>query len=220
MTTTISEEISSLLAEDIINGVFKPGQKLEEQAIAKRFDVSRTPVRDAFKQLALTGLIESRPHRGVTVVELDLDQVNDLFEALSEAEAICARLSAQRMKVVERKQLETLFAKEAGVLAEKDDVAYFDHNELIHSMIHKGTHNKVLAEIAQDLRRRLSPFRRSTFFKEGNWPHHSSMDHEELVNAILASDTQKAYDAMRNHVASSALNAISYIDEFRSDHET
>jgi DNA-binding GntR family transcriptional regulator len=220
MTTTISEEISSLLAEDIINGVFKPGQKLEEQAIAKRFDVSRTPVRDAFKQLALTGLIESRPHRGVTVVELDLDQVNDLFEALSEAEAICARLSAQRMKVVERKQLETLFAKEAGVLAEKDDVAYFDHNERVHSMIHKGTHNKVLADIAQDLRRRLSPFRRSTFFKEGNWPHHDSMDHEELVDAILASDTQKAYDAMRSHVASSALHAISYIDEFRSDHET
>jgi len=61
VSTTISEEISSYLAEDIINGVFKPGQKLEEQAIAKRFKVSRTPVRDAFKQLAATGLIESRP---------------------------------------------------------------------------------------------------------------------------------------------------------------
>jgi DNA-binding GntR family transcriptional regulator len=220
MTTTISDEISSLLAEDIINGVFKPGQKLEEQAIAKRFDVSRTPVRDAFKQLALTGLIDSRPHRGVTVVELDLDQINDLFEALSEAEGVCARLSAQRMKVIERKQLETLFAKEASVLAAKDDLVYFDYNELFHSMIHNGAHNKVLAEIAQDLRRRLSPFRRSTFFKEGNWPHHSSMEHEELVEAILAADAEKAYNAMRSHVASSALNAISYIDESRNDDET
>jgi DNA-binding GntR family transcriptional regulator len=64
MRTIISEEISSHLAEDIINGVFKPGQKLEEQAIAERFNVSRTPVRDAFKQLAATGLIDrtgSRP---------------------------------------------------------------------------------------------------------------------------------------------------------------
>ncbi len=215
MTAPISEVISSNLAEDIINGVFKPGQKLEEQAIAKRFKVSRTPVRDAFKLLAMTGLIESRPHRGVTVVELDLDQVSDLFEALSEAEAICARFSAQRMKVVERKQLENLHSREAGVLAEKDDVAYFEYNELIHTAIHNGAHNSVIAEFAQELRRKLSPFRRSTFFREGNWPHHSSMEHDELVEAILAADTEKAYNAMRNHVASSALNAISYMDESR-----
>jgi len=215
MTTTISEDISSRLAEDIINGVLKPGQKLEEQAVAERFNVSRTPVRDAFKQLAATGLIESRPHRGVTVIELELDQLNDLFEALSEVEAVCARLSAQRMKVVERKQLENLYLKESSVLEEKDDAVYFDYNEQIHSAIHKGAHNEALAEFAQDLRRRLSPFRRSTFFKEGNWPHHDSMEHDELVAAILASDMEKAYNAMRNHVASSAMNAISYIGETR-----
>jgi len=215
MTTTISEEISSKLADDIINGVYKPGQKLEEQAIAKRFEVSRTPVRDAFKLLAMTGLIESRPHRGVTVVELELDQVNDLFEALSEAEAICARLSAQRMKVMERKQLEGLYARQASVLAERDDLAYFDYNELIHAAIHKGAHNKVFAEFAQDLRRKLSPFRRSTFFKEGNWPHHDSMEHDELIEAILAGDSDTAYNAMRSHVASSASKAISLIDESR-----
>jgi DNA-binding GntR family transcriptional regulator len=217
VSTTISEEISSHLAEDIINGVFKPGQKLEEQAIAKRFKVSRTPVRDAFKQLAATGLIESRPRRGATVVELDLDQVSDLFEALGELEAICARLSAQRMNVIERKHLENLYAMEASVLAEKDDVAYFDYNEQIHSAIHKGAHNNELADFAQDLRLRLSPFRRSTFFREGNWPYHSSMEHDELIAAILASDKEKAYDAMRSHVASSALHAISYVGESRGE---
>lgn len=217
MRTIISEEISSHLTEDIINGVFKPGQKLEEQAIAERFNVSRTPVRDAFKQLAATGLIESRPHRGVTVVELDLDQLNDLFEALSEVEAICARLSAQRMTVVERKHLENLHLKEASVLKEKDDAVYFDYNEQIHSAIHKGGHNQTLAEFAQDLRRRLSPFRGSLFFKEGNWPHHNSMEHDELVEAILTSDTEKAFDAMRSHVASSAFNAISYVSESRGE---
>jgi DNA-binding GntR family transcriptional regulator len=215
MTTTISEDISSHLAEDIINGVFKPGQKLEEQAIAERFNVSRTPVRDAFKQLAATGLIRSRPHRGVTVVELELDQLNDLFEALSEVEAICARLSAQRMTVVERKHLENLHLKEASVLLEKDDSVYFDYNEQIHSAIHKGGHNQALAEIAKDLRRRLSPFRGSLFFKKGNWPHHDSMEHDELVGAILASDSDKAYNAMRSHVANSGFNAISYVDESR-----
>ncbi len=217
MPTTISAEISSHLAEDIINGVFKPGQKLEEQAIAKRFNVSRTPVRDAFKQLAATGLIESRPHRGVTVIELNLDQLNDLFEALSEVEAICARLCAQRMTVVERKHLENLYLREAGVLEVEDDSTYFDYNEQIHSTVHKGAHNQALAEFAQDLRLKLSPFRGSVFFKEGNWPDHRSMEHDELVQAILASDTEKAYEAMRSHVTNSAYNAIRYVSESRNE---
>lgn len=217
MATTISEEISNKLAEDIINGVIKPGQKLEEQVIAERFDVSRTPVRDAFKQLAVTGLIESRPHRGVTVVELELDQLNDLFEALGEIEAVCAMLSAQRMNVVERKHLENLHNNEASVLEEKNDEAYFEYNELIHSAIHKGSHNKTLVEIAQDLRRRLSPFRHSMFFREGNWPDHTSMEHDELIHAILNSQGDEAFQAMRSHVANSALNAISYLGESRGE---
>lgn len=217
MATTISEDISRYLAEDIISGVLKPGLKLEEHAIAKQFKVSRTPVREAFRQLAATGLIESRPHRGVIVVELELHQLNDLFEALSEIEAMCARLSAQRMKLVERKHLENLHLREASVLEAEDDLVYFDYNGQLHAAIHKGAHNHTLAEIAQDLRRRLSPFRRSTFFKEGNWPYHSSMEHDELVAAILASDQEGAYNAMRSHIASSALNAITYVSKSRGN---
>ena len=217
MATTISEDISSRLAEDIINGVFQPGQKLEEQAIAKRFDVSRTPVRDAFKQLLGTGLIESRPHRGVTVVDLELDQLNDLFEALGEVEATCARLSAQRMNVVERKYLENLYLEEASVLEQRDDQRYFEYNEQVHSAVHKGANNKTLLEIAQDLRRRLSPFRRSMFFKEGNWPDHTSMEHDELIQSILSSDMDGAYNAMRSHIANSALNAITFMGESRGE---
>ncbi len=216
MAQTIAEHISSCLAEDIINGILRPGQKLEEQAIAERFEVSRTPVRDAFKQLLATGLAESRPHRGVTVVNLELDQLNELFEALGEVEAICARLSAQRMNTMERKQLENLYKREASVLAEKNDQLYFDYNEQIHSAIHKGAHNSALAEIAQDLRRRLSPFRRSSFFKEGNWPDVKSMEHDDLIKAILSSDLHAAYDAMNSHVANSALNAMSYLMDTRS----
>ena len=215
MTTTISEDISDRLAEDIITGVYKPGQKLDEQAIAKRFEVSRTPVRDAFKHLIGTGLIESRPHRGVTVVDFELDQLGYLFEALGEVEAVCARMSAQRMNAVERKLLEKLYLKESSVLALQDDLSYFEYNEQVHSSIHKGAHNRALLEIAQDIRRRLAPFRRSMFFREGNWSDHRSMEHDELVTAILESDMERASQVMRGHVADSALNAITYLEQTR-----
>ena len=97
MSSTISDEICKKLAEDIITGVIGPGQKLEEKAIADQFDVSRTPVRDAFRQLEGTGLIQSKAHRGATVIDLDTDQLSDLYEALGEFEALCARLSARRL---------------------------------------------------------------------------------------------------------------------------
>jgi DNA-binding GntR family transcriptional regulator len=213
MATTISEQISAQLAEDIITGIIGPGEKLEEQAIAERFNVSRTPVRDAFKQLVSTGLIESKPHRGVTVINLEIEQLAELFEALGEIEALCARLSAQRMSSVERKNLENLHLKAREVLQNKDIIKYSDLNEQIHFAIHDGSHNAALVGVARDLWRRISPFRRSVFFKRANRMKDSSTEHDELIEAILSADTKKAQDSMSSHVANSALNAISFLSD-------
>lgn len=217
MATTISEQISAQLAEDIITGTIKPGEKLEEQAIAERFKVSRTPVRDAFKQLVSTGLIDSKPHRGVTVINLEIEQLSELFEALGEIEALCARLSAQRMTVVERKNLQNLHHRSQGVLGADDILAYSDLNEQIHFAIHEGSHNAALVGVARDLWRRLSPFRRSIFFRRANRMNVSSHEHDELITAILEADTKAAQNSMSSHVANSALNAISYLSEPHAD---
>ena len=213
MATTISEQISAQLAEDIITGTIKPGEKLEEQAIAERFKVSRTPVRDAFKQLVSTGLIDSKPHRGVTVINLEIEQLSELFEALGEIEALCARLSAQRMTVVERKNLQNLHHRSQEVLGSDDILSYSDLNEQIHFAIHEGSHNAALVGVARDLWRRLSPFRRSIFFRRANRMTISSHEHDELIAAILEADTKAAQNSMSSHVANSALNAISYLSE-------
>lgn len=217
MATTISEQISAQLAEDIITGNIKPGEKLEEQVIAERFKVSRTPVRDAFKQLISTGLIESKPHRGVTVINLEIEQLSELFEALGEIEALCARLSAQRMTTVERKNLENLHRKSREVLKSDDILRYSDLNEQIHFAIHEGSHNAVLTGVARDLWRRLSPFRRSIFFRRANRMSNSSDEHNELIEAILDADMKRAQSAMSGHVANSALNAISFLSETQTE---
>ena len=74
-----------------------PGSKLDEQDLAYRFAVSRTPVREALRQLASSGLIELRPRRGAYVSALTAPQVEDFFVAMSEMEAVCARLAAMSM---------------------------------------------------------------------------------------------------------------------------
>lgn len=215
MNTTISEDISRRLAEDIITGVILPGEKLDEQATADRYGVSRTPIREAFRQLATTGLIQSKPHRGATVIDLDIDQLADMFEALGEIEALCAKWSAQRMTAVERKKLNNIYQESQVALGSKDDTFYSDNNEQFHWAIHAGSHNETLRDLAQDLWRGLAPFRRSVFFKQENRMSASAAEHNEIVKAIVNSDTTAAWEAMRSHVAQSNLNAISYIQKKR-----
>ncbi len=216
MSSTIADDISKKLAEDIITGVIARGQKLDEKKIAEQFSVSRTPVRDAFRQLEGTGLIETRAHRGATVIDLDTDELSDIFEALAEIEALCAKLAAQRMSALERKKLEKLHRDSKQPIQDKDDVSYAEFNEMIHKTIHRGSQNKTLGRLAADLWNRLAPFRRALFFKIEDRMLQSIDEHDEMVEAITKGEPDRAFQAMRNHVANSSLNAMAYLDESQS----
>jgi len=217
MSPTISDEICKKLADDIIAGVIAPGQKLEEKAIAEQFKVSRTPVRDAFRQLEGTGLIESKAHRGATVIDLNTEQLADIFEALGEIEALCAKLSAQRMSSLERKRLENLHKLSKAPNDAKDESTYSDLNEQIHKAIHDGSQNETLRALSADLWQRLAPFRRAIFFERDDRMARSRDEHDEVIEAILGGDTEKAFSSMRSHVANSSLNALTYLEESRRD---
>jgi DNA-binding GntR family transcriptional regulator len=205
MAATISETIYEKLVDRIITGDLRPGQRVEEQAVAAEFGVSRTPVRDALRQLAGTGLVEFRPNRGVTVADIKYEELTQMFEALGELEALCARLSAQRMTPLERTALEKIH-QEASRAAERDDAEEFygELNNQLHQMIYQGAHNDSIATITENFRRRIMPFRSFA----GTATHRinaSHAEHDELVSAILSGDGQRSYEAMRAHVAQASL---------------
>src|SRR5260221_12946046 len=105
-TTTLTETLRQNLADDILRGVYPPGARLDESGLARRFKLSRTPVREALRQLSSAGLVEMRPRRGV-IVSLPTDSaLAEMFEVMGELEASCARLAAQRMSPAERVRLE------------------------------------------------------------------------------------------------------------------
>ena len=211
MAITISEQISQGLADRIVSGAIRPGEKLEEQVIANEFDVSRTPVRDALRQLAATGLVEIRPHKGVTVADIGEDRLHDMFEAMGELEALCAKLSAQRMNAVERKKIELIHRESTEYAEANDEAAYADANERFHDAIYVGAHNASLKSITEGIRRRLAPFRARIFFQISNRILSSYSEHEVILEAVLAADRDRAYEAMRNHIAASSLNVIDYM---------
>lgn len=203
MTTpmpTRTETLSSSIADAILRGEFKPGARLDEQMLADQFGVSRTPVREALRQLAATGLVESRPRRGTVVASVTAGQLDTLFGAMAELEATCARLSALSMSQVERRRLQALHEAMAEAVAAEDDEAYAAGNQRFHSLIYDGCRNPVIIEMAVGLRRRLEPFRRAQFRSPGRLPR-SHQEHGVVVDAILAADAAAAHAAMLHHVS-------------------
>lgn len=207
--TTSTDSIFHQLVDDIVSGKYVPGGKLNEKELAERFDVSRTPIREALRQLASTGLIKLESHRGATVLDPNIEYLKDKFEALGEVEALCAKLSAHRMSEIERTELRTIFAESEKARKAGDEKSFGEQSGKLHTAIHKGCRNETLTDLAQTLWRRLLPFSRVGFFLEHDHMETSSDEHEQMIDAIINSDAEKAYSLMRSHVASSSISTIS-----------
>src|SRR5580658_2614144 len=105
-SATQSDRLAEAIVESVLSGEFPPGLRLDEGMLADRYSVSRTPVREALRQLASTGLIELKPRRGATVATATSAQLEALFGAMAEIEATCARLAAMSMTPIERRRLQ------------------------------------------------------------------------------------------------------------------
>ncbi len=207
----ISDKIYNQLSSAIISGEMKPGQKLEEQEIADQYGASRTPIREAFRLLHTNGLVESKPHKGVTVIELDIDQLGDMYEALEELEALCAGLSAERMTMVERKQLMRMHNLSKDAVEAEDVDSFAQLNNQIHRAVHQGSRNNTLLETINTLRQRLSLYRQPLLFEKRNRLETSFKEHQELVEAISKADKQAAVAAMKNHISNTSMGTLDYL---------
>jgi len=196
---TRAEELRLQLADEIVRGVLAPGSALDETDIARRFSVSRTPVREALRQLVASGLVEARPHRGAVVAQPSIERLTDMFEAMAELEALCAGLAAERMRPVERHQLEAVH-EELRVLSHAGNPDRFHEvNERFHNTIYAGSQNAYVAEMTLATRVRVQPFRRAQFRNLGRLAK-SHAEHDRVVVAILRGDKTGAAAAMRDHI--------------------
>jgi DNA-binding GntR family transcriptional regulator len=202
---TRADALRDAIADAIVRGELGPGQRLDEVSVAQRFAVSRTPVREALKQLATMDLVILRPHRGAVVAGLEAARLAELFEAMEEVEAVCARLAAVKMTGAERERFEAAFTRCDQALAAGDDLELVHATNIeFHAAIHRGGQNSFMAEAAWVLRRKLAPLSRAQFGLTGR-PGDSAAEHRAIYEAIAARDEASAEAAMRVHIRSVAL---------------
>ena len=196
---TLTEKLATAIADGILNGTLQPGVRLDEIGLAQQHGVSRTPVREALRQLTTSGLIDMRPRKGAVVSRATPAEVESLFVAMAEMEATCARLAAMSMTPVERRRLQARHEAMIALAAKGDPEAYSDANVGFHLAIYDGAHNEPIADYTRSLRRRVGPFRRAQFQVEGRLTR-STEEHGAVVRAILGGDAPAAHAAMLHHV--------------------
>lgn len=205
--STAVQRIEAALMEDIASGVLQPGERLDEVTLTERFGVSRTPVREALTRLTAQDILVLGEKRGVRVAEYTREELAQVFEAMHEIEATCARIAAQRLSLLSRAEIERAQSECVSAAESGDLHAYMRANERFHQAIYRATGNPYIAEIASDFRRKTGPFRAKKFATKDDLVA-SARNHEELIAGIFSEDSKTASEGMRAHMTESFLRML------------
>jgi len=186
------------IEEAIVSGTYRPGDRLEEQSLAEQYGVSRTPVREALRQLQEAGLVDIKPRRGAAVTIVGPSELIHMFEVMGGLEAMAGRLASRRLDEASRKELlDSHEACRAAVNQGSD--AYYYENERFHMAIYKASGNPFLEEQARALHRRLKPYRRIQL-RSLNRIEQSFAEHDRIVTAIVNGNSNEAEQALWDHI--------------------
>jgi DNA-binding GntR family transcriptional regulator len=210
---TLADTLHRILEKEIAEGQLIPGQRLDEKEIAERFGVSRTPVREAFRLLGATGLVESKGRQGVTVRTISVQTLLEMFQVMAELEGLCARLAARRITLPQRKHLEDIHQRLEKSAENADIDVFYEINKEFHEAVYDASHNEFLAAQTRALRNRVGAYRRRVTHMPGRIGD-TLREHAEVMAAIFSHDGDKAHSAMRGHLNLLGDNLADFIAHF------
>lgn len=193
------QDIRDALEHEILTGAPAAGARLDEQELARRFGVSRTPVREAVRQLASTGLVDLIPNRGAFVRRVSTRDLIQMFEVMAGLEGMAGRLAARRAEREALERLTSCLAACEAAAAAGDPDAYYAENGQFHAIIYAASGNDYLAAEATRLHQRLMTYRRLQL-RVPRRMGQSLAEHRTIVEAITSGNAEAAEIALRDHV--------------------
>ena len=193
------QEVAERLRQQIFNRELEPGAWVDEMKLSQAFGISRTPLREALKVLAVEGLVTMKPRRGAYVTEMSRDDVSQVYRLLALLESDAAAQAAHNADAAQREQLAQLHARLEKQVRLRD--AFFSTNEQFHLALLDIAGNRWAAQIVTDLRKVMKLNRHHSLFKQGRLAD-SLAEHRALMQAIDAGDAEAARRLMQAHFAS------------------
>lgn len=196
---SLSDNLFVELRKDILTGKLKNGEKLSEQQVCDLYGVSRTPVREAFRQLELEGLLESIPNRGAFVVGLSERDLKDLCEMRKAFEIIAVRWAISRITKEEMEKLEEAYEFMEFYTMKKDAEKMININMSFHELIYQAAHNRMLAHTLSDYQFYIKQTKTNYAYLDGRLEEVLA-EHKRIFLAFQNRDADAAVDAVAAHL--------------------
>jgi DNA-binding GntR family transcriptional regulator len=206
---SMHEEVAARLRSMVFERQLAPGQWIDELALARDWQISRTPLREALKVLAAEGLVTPVPRQGCKVTELSEDDADELFPVMALLEGRCAFEAVRKAAPADVKALRKLHEVLEKHAAARNIDGYYRANHDFHSKVQALADNRWLDRATNDLRRFLRLLRG----RQLNWPGRieaSINEHRVLMDAVENRDAARAERVMHDHLMAqlSALKAL------------
>ena len=205
----LSQKVYRALKTEIIKGSLKPGNKLSEGKIAEQMGVSRTPVREALKELAAEGFVKMNPNQAVVVSNASVEDVQEVLQIRGVLEGLAARLATKMISEEEIKELEK-YQKQMEYYTKKDDVLAFSEMDAeFHELILNVCGNNRLIQIRKNLSDQAHRYRIRSLSVPGRLKY-SLKEHQEIVEALKRKNAEQADRLSQKHIENVLANILAH----------
>jgi DNA-binding GntR family transcriptional regulator len=197
----LSTDLFSNLRKDILQGKLRQGEKLTEQQICDEYNVSRTPVREAFRQLELEGFIETIPNRGAFVVGFSPQDIQDMYELRKSYEVLAVKWAIERITKEEYEKLEEAFEFMEFYTQKQDMEKMLNINMNFHELIYRASHNRMLYHILSSYQLYIKQSRsQSRSDVSSGYLDEILAEHKAIFEAFKNKDVEAGITAVSRHL--------------------
>lgn len=206
-TYSLRGKVFNKLREDILGGRFKENDELRETAIGEELGVSRTPVREAFRQLELEGLIRIVPNKGAYVTGISVSDVADIYEIRSLLEGLCARWATTRISKEKVEEMEEIILLSEFHLSRGHFEQLTELDNRFHMLLYEACESKILIHLLKDFHQYVQKERQQTLSDVGR-SKEAVAEHKRIMEAMREGNAQKAEQLADMHISNAYHNMI------------
>ncbi|WP_454858370.1 GntR family transcriptional regulator [Rhizobium binxianense] len=208
--TTVRKQVEDHLRRAITQGLFAPGQHLSDRVLQSTFNVSRTVVREAVRQLEAEGLIETVPHRGSFVRSVSLEEVRQIYDVRCVLEALASKGFARNATEAQIDALAAVLDEIRALVDAPQAEALIDLKHKFYAILMDGCGNTYVEQMLGQILNRNMQLRRTSLSAPGRLPH-TVAELDQLIDALRRRDEQAAWDATINHVRNAGAVALAVL---------
>jgi DNA-binding GntR family transcriptional regulator len=204
---SLRAKVFNQIQNDILNGIYQPGDSLIETRLSEDMGVSRTPIREAIRQLELEGLVQSIPNKGAIVKGVSAQDIEDIYTIRMMIEGLAARWATEKITPSELEELKEAVDMEEFYTAKNDTEHLLKFDSKFHDIIFKASKSKPLMHTLSTFHHYVQRARNISFSSPGR-AEEVLIEHKAIYRAIVEKNAEKAEKLTTEHVRNASINLI------------